>query len=329
MKKIQKLDQAERFEIAILLRKDYSHRAIAEVLGRSHNTVSYEVRKNSVKGMYDPKKAHAKVRVRRHDAKFQWKKIDHDDTLRTYIITGLNKHWNPDQIAGRMKLEKKPFFASKTAIYEWLYSVRGQKYCYLLYSERYHRKKRKPKSKREMISNRVGIEKRPLEASLRMEYGHFEGDAIVSKKGCKGGLSVLSERKSKLVRIRKLFSLSPTENLTAITSMKQTLCMKSITFDNGLENKKHTLLGIDTYFCDPYSPWQKGGVEHANKMIRRYFPKGTDFVSISVKSIRKAENLINKKPRKILGYRTALEVASEYGVYLKKGNFLKRGSCTN
>lgn len=318
MTKNKKLSRAERFEIAILLDKKHSFREIAKALGRSPNTVSYEVRENSVNGTYDPKKADAKVRARRHDAKFQWKKIEQDAALQAYIVEGLKKHWNPDEIAGRMKQEKQPFFASKTAIYEWLYGARGQRYCYLLYSERYRVKKRKPKSRREMIPNRVGIEKRPIEAGLRMEGGHCEGDTIVSKRGGKGGLSVLSERKSRLVSIRKLHSLSPHENLQAIRSMKRGMVVKSITFDNGLENKKHASLGIQTYFCDPYSSWQKGGVENANKMIRRYFPKGTDFADIPEKAVAKAERVINGKPRKILGYRTALEAAVDYGVCLKK-----------
>ena len=318
MKKNKKLSRSERFEIAILLGKKHSFREIAKVLGRSPNTFSYEVKKNSVNGVYDPRKADAKVKVRRHDAKFQWKKIEQDAALKKYIVEGLKKHWNPDEISGRMKIEKKLFFASKTAIYEWLYDARGQKYCHLLYSERYRKKKRKTKSKREMIPDRVGIEFRPIEAGLRMEGGHFEGDTIVSRRGGKGGLSVLSERKSRLVTIRKISSLSPRENLQAIRSMKRGVVVNSITFDNGLENKRHASLGIRTYFCDPYSSWQKGGVENANKMIRRYFPKGTDFADIPKKAVAKAEKVINEKPRKILGYRTALEAAVDYGVCLKK-----------
>lgn len=318
MIKNKKLSRAERFEIAILLDKQHSFREIAKVLGRSPNTVSYEVKKNSVNGVYDPRKADAKVRVRRHNAKFQWKKIERNAALKEYIVEGLKKHWNPDEIAGRMKQEKRLFFVSKTAIYEWLYDVRGQKHCHLLYSERHRIKKRRVKGKREMIPNRVGIEKRPIEAGLRMEGGHYEGDTIVSKRGGKGGLSVLSERKSRLVRIRKLSSLSPVENLSAIRSMKRGMLMKTITFDNGLENKKHADLGVMTFFCDPYSSWQKGGVENVNKMIRRYFPKGTDFTDIPKKAVAKAERIINGKPRKILGYRTALEAAIEYGVCLKE-----------
>jgi IS30 family transposase len=318
MKKNKKLSRAERFEIAILLGRAYSFRAIALAMGRSPNTISYEVRENSVNGVYNPRKAHAKARVRRRNAKFQWKKIREDDDLRAYIIAGLEKHWNPDEISGAMKREKQPFSASKTAIYEWLYSASGQPYCKYLYSNQYRKKPRKAKARREMIPDRIGIEKRPREAALRLEAGHFEGDTIVSRRGGTGGLSVLSERRTRLVRIKKLHSLSPKENLHALRVMKQNIRMKTLTFDNGIENKQHTRLSVATFFCDPYSSWQKGGVENANRMIRRYFPKGTDFARISEKAIRRVERLINEKPRKILGYRTAIEVAVEEGVLLRK-----------
>jgi IS30 family transposase len=318
MEKKKKLSRAERFEIAILHGKDYSLRAIAGVLGRSPNTIAYEVRENSVNGLYDPKKAHAKARVKKRGARFQWRKIHQDGALRDYIIEGLKKHWNPDEISGAMKTEGQPFSVSKTAIYEWLYGASGQKYCRYLYSERYQRKKRRVKTKREMIPHRIGIENRPIEATLRIQAGHLEGDTVVSRRGGKGGLSVLSDRKTRLVRIKKLQSLSPDENLKAIRHMTQDVSMKTITFDNGIENKRHAELGVPTFFCDPYASWQKGGVENANRMIRRYFPKGTDFAEVSEKAIRRVERLINEKPRKILGYLSAIEVSRQEGVFLKE-----------
>lgn len=321
MKKKQKLKRVERLEIAILLEKGYSFRKIGRALGRSPNAISYEVRENSVRGRYDPLKADAKARVRKRASKYQWKKINKDDRLRDYIVTRLQKHWNPDEISGYMKQEKQPFYASKTTIYEWLYSAQGQLYCQYLYTERY---RKKPHSKNKtgcvMISERVGLEKRFLSATNRTRYGHFEGDTIVSRRGGKGGVSVLSERKSRYILARKLRSLSPAENLQKIRYMQKYMNLKSITFDNGIENKRHQEIGTPTFFCDPYSSWQKGGVENANKMLRRYFPKGTDFREVSQQEIDDAVQLINEKPRKILGYRSALEVARENGVLLEKSN---------
>lgn len=321
MKKKGKLTRSERFEIAILLRKRYSYRKIGEAMGRSPNTISYEVKTNSVKGAYDPLKADRKARERKRASKFQWKKIDKDTTLREYVIRKLKAHWNPDEISGKMKEDQESFFASKTAIYEWLYGARGQQYCRYLYSKRYDRKPgKKNKTRRVMIPNRVSVDERFLGATNRTRYGHFEGDTVVSRRGGRGGMSVLSERKSRLLVVRKLHSMSPSENLRKIRGMMKNLSMKSITFDNGIENKKHTLIGVPTFFCAPYSSWQKGGVENGNKMLRRYFPKGTDFKDVSQRQIDKVVRIINEKPRKILGYRSSFEVASKNGVVLKKEN---------
>lgn len=321
MEKKQKLTRAERLEISILREKKYSFRKIGRALGRSPNTISYEVRTNRVKGRYDPLKADAKARVRKRMSKFQWRKINEDRRLREYVIEKLKLHWNPDEISGSMRKERTFFYASKTAIYEWLYSAQGQAYCRYLYTERYDRKRRKKKkTERVMIPDRVGIEERPLEANIRESYGHFEGDTVISKKGGTGGMSVLLERKSRYLSVQKLNSLSPEENLHKLYSMKKHLHIKSLTFDNGIENKQHSFLGVPTFFCDPYSSWQKGGVENVNKLLRRYFPKGTDFAPVSTRQIRKVVDLINKKPRKILGYRSAFEVARENGVLLEKSN---------
>ena len=166
MKKATKIKKAERDEIFILLSKRYSIRNIAKVLGRSPNTVSYEIRNNSVNGTYDPEKADKKARVSLRNRRFQWRKINKDKKLRKYIVAGLKQDWNPDEISGRMKEEKKPFYTSKTAIYEWLRTARGNRYCEYLYSERYYKKKRVKKTERVMIPNRVSIDMRSWERRI-------------------------------------------------------------------------------------------------------------------------------------------------------------------
>lgn len=322
MKKREKLKRAERLEIAILLDKKYSHREIARVLDRSPNTISYEIKKNLVNGRYDPVKAHAKARVRKRMSKFQWMKIEENKELKQYIIRGLEKHWNPDEISGRMRKEKQPFYASKTAVYEWLRSNRGQYYCRYLYSKRCYKKKRRVnKTARVMIPERVSIDKRFKGANNRTRYGHWEKDAMVSGKGRGGSLAVAQERKSRLIVIGRTETMSPAEHAKIIQVMFLGLMVKSISFDNGIENKNHRELGLPTFFCEPYSSWQKGGVENGNKIIRRYFPKGTNFKAVSQKKIDKVVSVINNKPRKILGYRTALEVARQGGVLLEN-NYL-------
>jgi IS30 family transposase len=111
-------------------------------------------------------------------------------------------------------------------------------------------------------------------------------------------------------------TMSADEHASALQRTFSGMRVKSVTFDNGIENKKHRLLGVPTFFCDPYSSWQKGSVENVNKLIRRYLPKGTNFVHISPERIAWIVQRINHKPRRILGYRTAHEVAVRGGLFL-------------
>lgn len=317
MKNREKLVLSERLEIEILLGKGYSYHKIAKALGRSPNTVSYEVGINGGILGYNAIRANQYARTRKKDTRHEWSKIEHHIELRAYIIAGLVKGWNPDEIAGRMKDDHEPFYASKTAIYEWLRSIYGQRYCPHLYSKRYTKKKRLKKTERVMIPNRIGLEQRFLGATNRTRYGHWERDAIVSRKGCSGGISVGLERKTRLVVAEKVIGMSVAEHNEAVQKQKENYKTLSVTYDNGLENRGHQELEIPTFFCEPYSSWQKGGVENANKMIRRYFPKGTNFREVSQRKIDHVVSIINNKPRKILGYRTALEVARSAGVLLK------------
>ena len=314
MAKKPKLKLVDRLEIKILLDKGYGYREIARSMGRSPNTLSHEVKTNGGRDKYNPYLADQYARTRRKDTRREWSKIEHNTDLKTHIIEGLQSGWNPDEIAGAMKREKKHWYASKTAIYEWLWSVYGQQYCIHLYSGRYHKKKHEKKTERVMIPNRIGLEDRPLGADNRTRYGHWENDTIVSRKGCSGGLSVGSERKSRLITAQKVISMSTTEHMCVIQKQIQRYKTLSITFDNGIENKQHQSLGVPTFFCEPYSSWQKGGVENANKMIRQYFPKGTNFRKVSQKRIDEVVDIINNKPRKILGYKTALEVSRANGI---------------
>ncbi len=314
MSKRKKLILGERLEAEILLGKGYSYRKIAAVLGRSPNTISYEVEINGGLLGYNALRADQYARTRKKDTRREWSKIEHEQELRAYIIEKLKAHWNPDEIAGKMKEEKKLWYASKTAIYEWLRSAYGQQYCVYLYTRRYTKRGRIKKTERAMIPERVSINKRFRGADHRTRYGHWEYDTIVSRKGCAGGLSVGVERKGRLVVATVVKSMSTFEHMEAIQKHASEYKTLSSTFDNGIENKAHRLLGIPTFFCDAYNSGQKGSVENANKMIRRYFPKGTNFRTISQKAVDRAISIINNKPRKILGYKTALEVSRACGM---------------
>lgn len=314
MKKATKITRQERFDIRILLDLRQTLRAIARQLNRSPNSICREVARNSTNGYYDPIKADAKARKSRRETRLKWKKIENYPVMKKYIIAKLKKHCNPDEIAGEMKTNHLPFYASKSTIYAWMYSAWGQAYCKYLYSERYRPKKRKGKKTKTLIPNRIPLQMRPAMANKRTQAGHWEGDAIVSFKSGKGGVAVTQERKSRLLAAKVIRTLKPKSYAQKIKRMLKGKIALSMTFDNGIENRNHQDIGIDTYFCDPYSSWQKGGIENGNKMIRRYFPKGTDFSKVKQREMDKVISIINQKPRRSLGYKSALAVARAEGI---------------
>ena len=326
------LSSAERSEIEILSNKGYSLRKIATALGRSPNTVSREVKVNSVlsettnKLEYVAKKAKAKSRVSRRSRRYQWQKIEHDPKLWLFVIEHLKLHWNPDEISKYLKAHPEiGSYVSMRQIYEWLRSSSGQPYCQYLYSGRYRPKKhRVNKTARVMIPDRTSITERPVAALDRAEPGHMEYDSVVSGKEygrpkSTFALAVLTERATRLVMVRIVPNLRPQGFAEAITGLANNMNVRSFTTDNGIENKQHALVthhtGAPVFFTDPYSSWQKGGVENANKMLRRYFPKGTDFAKVSQLQVDQAVALINQKPRKILGYKSAIQCAVEKGLF--------------
>jgi transposase, IS30 family len=335
MKKNYKhLNQFDRDRIEAMDVAGLKQGEIAKILGYHPTTVGREIKRNRRRirsrggnkdGPYQASVANHKAYVRRRESKYQGLKIRNDKDLEKYIVRGLKKGWSPDEISGRMKKENQPFYASKDLIYAWLYSVWGQNYTKYLYQKRDQRKKRKSrKTERVMIPNRVGIELRPEEASNRLNFGHFEGDTIVSGKNCTGSLSkeslaVIYERKAKYIGARKINSMSPKQfNLGVNRILNNLNQTKTMTLDNGIENRDHEKLGLPTYFCDAYSSWQKPGVENANKMIRQYIPKGSDISCYSHQYVTMIIQRINNKPRKSLSYKTPMEVMLENNLLNKK-----------
>lgn len=320
------IKKEERSEIFILLKKGYSSRRIAEALARNHSSISREVKENSTNGVYDPFKANHKAYVKRHNSKYQGMKIRNEPVLEKYIQDKLKTGTlSPEQIAGRIKsVDTNIPYVSYLGIYKYLYSELGQPFCQYLQSHRYRKRKRKSKkTKRDMIPNRISIDLRSKIATNRKEFGHFEGDTIVSgkKHHSKAALSVQLERKARYVGIRRVMNLKPITNNNAIKSMSANLAVfKSLTLDNGIENKEQEQLSkdlnIDIYFCDPYSSWQKGGVENINRWIRRFIPKGSNIADFTDEYIDFIETKLNNTPRKCLNFKTPLEVMTENNLLL-------------
>jgi len=309
------LKKTDREEIQILKDKGYSVRDIAKALEKSPSTISRELRRNSVNGEYIAKKASLKAYSRRKYCKLYLKKINENEELQKYIQEKLEKEqWSPDIIAGRWnKGHPEGPHISHVTLYKYLYSAFGQRYTEYLKSKRYRPKKRKKdgKKKREMIPNRISIEKRPKVIDKRKRLGDFEGDLIISKRYDKSVILSLIDRKSRFLIIRKLYNKKPSNVVKKLHRISNKYDMKSITFDNGIEFKHHYKLNgknISTYFCNPYCSWEKGSVENVNKLIRQFIPKTKYIGDFSHQYIANVANKLNNRPRKCLKYCTPYEV---------------------
>jgi IS30 family transposase len=318
MRTFDHLDQNDRDRMEILLDQGIFQKDIAGVLQVAPSTISREKKERRKKnGEYEASSAQHKAYVKRKNSKYQGMKVESDEQMKAYIIAGLKEKRSPDEIAGRMKLEKKPFYAAKDAIYRWLYSARGQKYAHYLCTKRYRKKKQKRNGKRHMIPNRISISQRPKGATNKTRYKHFEIDTAVAPKKVSNNeaIAVGAERKSKFIMANKLKSLSNKEMTGAVNGFARRANMLSATGDNGIENRGHGEWEVPAYFADPHSPWQKPLVESSIGLLRRWFyKKGTDWSKVSEKDLQEAIAVLNNKYRKSLGYKSAMEVALEHDI---------------
>ncbi|PJA90193.1 MAG: hypothetical protein CO137_00875 [Candidatus Magasanikbacteria bacterium CG_4_9_14_3_um_filter_32_9] len=173
------------------------------------------------------------------------------------------------------------------------------------------------KSHKFPIVERISIHERPIIVGERKRYGDWESDSVIFRKQ-KTALSVQSERKSKLIRMHKVVNKTAEETKYALIKTIESLpseMFKTITFDNGGEGSKHTEIrkeyDIETYFCDPFASWQKGGVENANKLIRQYLPRSTDLSKLTDRDIYDIQEKLNNRPRKCLNYKSSNEIINE------------------
>ena len=318
----------QRNEISVLLNKSYSIRDIAYAIKKNPSSVSREINKNSVKGRYDPDKANHKARVRRLYSKYQGMKIVQDKQLKEYIeekmIFG---HWSPEQITGRLKLENnnQPIITFKS-IYKYLYTVYGQHLCkYLRYKGYGPSKRKRSIAAKGAIQNRVFIGQRPVIINNRRRYGDFEGDTLGIPRGAKQTIAALIERKSRYILAKKVKEIKHT--IETFNELLNPIPALSLTLDNGPENAGHRELDITTYFCNPYHSWEKGSIENALGLIRRYIPKKKDLAEYSDEQIATIVDRINNTPRKCLGFKTAKEVFEQN--YLAKHSLKAIPKATN
>ena len=311
----------ERDRITEMKSEGMSLRAIAKELGRSPSTLSREVKRNGTPAyrVYLSHRAHERAAKRKKESG-QRRRLKDEQTV-VYVKDKLEEGWSPEIIAGKIGQDIRGASISHEAIYQYIYHPNTEGREELIGQlVRGHRKRKKKgigrKERKTKIPNRIPIEDRPISVDNRSRYGHWEGDSLVSRKSL-AALNSLVERKSRLLLLTRL--QRKTAELTKDAVLQRLQCFpekvrRTLTLDNGSENAKHEAItkaiGMQCYFARPYASWQRGSNEQVNGMVRRYFPKGTDFSKITDEQVACVESRINNRPRKCLGYKTPAEVAA-------------------
>jgi transposase, IS30 family len=289
--------------------------AIATIMNRSKSTISRELKRNTDEKyqVYSPDTAEMKMTVRRAKSKGRFKRIS-DPTI-AEIKQRLEQYHSPEQLAGRMKFEGLGKVSYET-IYQMIYANHQGLGFYKQYLRQKQKQRRRKgvKQKRGGIPNRVGIENRPKIADMKTEIGHWESDTVIGANHA--GVVVTHVDKASKYLLAALAENKTMEEINKITiglleDVKPEF-RKTMTFDNGREfcghGKLSESLNLACFFATPYHSWERGLNEHTNGLIRQFFPKSTNFKTVSEEDFRKAVDLINHRPRKSLDYRTPHEV---------------------
>ncbi|AXQ29880.1 IS30 family transposase [Solimonas sp. K1W22B-7] len=304
----------ERCEISRRRQAGESIRQIAAALDRAPSSISRELKRNTGATGYQSVYAGEQARARR----WQGSRLLRDAELQARVLEGLRRGWSPEQVSRR--LAQQDLQISYESIYRFIAAqiARTNDFSWRLYLPRAKSKRgfrgRKGGSPAEHIQQRVSIEKRPKAAADRRQAGHWEADLMLFARYGQAILT-LHERTSRLTAIVRQPSKAAApvaQTLQALLAPLPPALRRSITFDNGTEFALHyTLhqpLGLQTYFCDPHSPWQKGGVENANGRLRRWLPRGTNVEDLSPDQLLQIAQIYNHTPRKCLGFKTPAEV---------------------
>jgi len=297
--------RAEDRKVILNLREGGSTQAaIAVAIGFSQGTVSKELSRNCGDSGYRPKEADRLSRLRFRAKRPRGKAVAGD--VRTDVEARLRIKHSPEQISG--KLAKLGIAVSHGAIYSHVETDRkegGDLWKHLRINGKRRYRRRSKVGRGEKIRDRVDISERPEEVGKRSRYGDWEAD-LIQGGGDSGFLLSVYERKSRVGKLYRLGGKGSSETAVALVTILREFDVKTITYDNGLEFARHgfvnELLTSESYFCKPYSSWEKGGVENYNGLVRQYFPKGYDFRKITPERLAEVENEINERPRKTLDY---------------------------
>ena len=302
------------------LREGKSYREIGRVIGRHSSSVCREVTANGGHGHYRPIRGHRRAIQVVYRPKQS--KLDKNPALAARVEADLRALYSPQQIAGRLAREfgkGSDMSISHETIYKSLYvQSRGtlrRELAACLRTGRAARKHRDGRTQRRgRIPGMVMIADRPAEIEDRAVPGHWEGDLIIGSRSA-SAIGTLVERTTRFVILLHLphdhGALAVRTAMTdAITRLPEHL-RRSVTWDQGSEMTQHAQFsietGIDIYFCDPHSPWQRGTNENTNGLLRQYFPKSTD-LSVHTQAVLDAvADALNRRPRRTLQYATPAE----------------------
>lgn len=321
---VRALTLAEREEISRGIVAGRSVRSIASALARAPSTVSREIRRNGGEGRY--RAAGADKRAWKQALRPKACKLAVHARLRQAVVLKLEANWSPEQIAGWLK-RKYPRTEARRVSHETIYrslyiQARGvlkKELMAHLRSQRRFRRSVHATQKtgvRGQIVNAVPISARPPSIEDRAVPGHWEGDLLCGSKN--SFIVTLVERHSRYVMLAKVPNRETQTVVNALIKQAQKLpdeLYKSLTWDRGKELADHERFtmetDVDVYFCDPQSPWQRGSNENTNRLLRQYFPKGTDLAPHSQAHLNKVARQLNERPRKTLDFETPAERFSQ------------------
>lgn len=312
MKNYSHLCLYERQKIEQCLNAKKSMRFIAGKLDRSISCISDEIKENSIYGVYNARKAQHKAYVKRLYSKIQSMKVAKDPDLREFVESNIKDDQSPEGISGRLKnVEKNILYASAKAIYKFVYSPYGRQIEGHLYHNAVKKKCGPKKGKKVELDGRTSIEQRPEEVTKRLEFGHYEGDFIVSGKDGHGSLLVLVERKTRYPFLMYLENRDVKTVNRAIAKLLSGVPVLSLTLDNDISFQKHKelaeIIQATIFFCHPYASYEKGTVENRNKAIRRYVQKSTNLSKYSQTHFSMVEEKLRTRFMECLGYKTPKE----------------------
>jgi transposase, IS30 family len=317
----------EREEIAVGRAQKLPYREIAGRLapGRDAATVSREIRRNSVRGVYRAHLAqrNAEERARRPKPA----KLAVNGELRERVQDSLRLNWSPEQVSAGLKAEfpdRPEMRVSHETIYQSIYvqgrgALRRDLAARLRTGRALRRPRRRDGERRGKIPGMVMISERPAEAEDRAVPGHWEGDLIIGRGG-KSAIGTLVERSTRFVLLLHLPDGYGADQVAAAMSQAAAglpaSLRRSLTWDQGREMAAHAKVtmatGMPVYFCDPHSPWQRGSNENTNGLLRQYFPKGSDLSVHSREHLQAVADELNGRPRKTLGWATPAAALSEF-----------------